>query len=162
MKSGDTITVRALHADGHWYRRWRTTIESIDTACIVTVSPPNNTSEDIERGARTLRWAIRTFYWFDKPYNLLELYSAEGVFEEVYVNVASPARWVGDELHFEDYELDISKKPGQPGEIIDEDEFEEAIVKFGYTSAFIAHCRRAAQDALILAETWQPKGAPIL
>ncbi len=161
MKPGDIITVRALHADGNWYRRWQTTIESIDESCVVTYSPPNNTSDDVERGMRTLRWAIRSFYWFDKPYNLLELYAADGIFEEVYINVASPAFWAGDELHFTDYELEISKYVGQPGQIIDEDEFEEATVKYCYTPEFIAHCQQAAQDALALAEGWQPKGVTL-
>lgn len=67
MQPGDSITVSALHADGQWYRRWRTTIESIDEGCIVTFTPvggaPVNTSHvpllDAARGAVVLSLPLR-------------------------------------------------------------------------------------------------------
>lgn len=60
INPGDIITVQALHADGQWYRRWQTTVESIDGICIVTYSPPGSSVEDIGRGQRTHARAVRS------------------------------------------------------------------------------------------------------
>ena len=41
--------------------------------------------------------------------------------------------------------------------IIDQDEFAEAIVRYGYSAEHQAACWAAAHEALLLAESWTPQ-----
>jgi protein associated with RNAse G/E len=157
MQPGDLITVRALRADGRWYRRWLTTVESIYDACIITFTPAAGEVENASGKVHRLEMAIRSHYWRDKPYNLLEVLNTDGSLNEIYLNVASPPRVRGDSMSFVDHELDVSKFPGQPARIVDQDEFEAAIAQYGYTAAFQEQCWRAAEEARLLADTWEAR-----
>jgi protein associated with RNAse G/E len=159
LKPGDIITVHALHADGQWYRRWQTTVESVDEKCIVTYSPPNSTVEDFERQPRILPRAIRSFYWFDKLYNLHERFDAAGALVEIYINIASAPQFVDGGIVFTDHELDVLMFIGSPAVIVDEDEFESAITRYGYAPEFVTRCRAAVVEARLLAENWSLRGA---
>jgi protein associated with RNAse G/E len=154
MQPGEFITVYALHADEQWYRRWQTTVESVDDECIITFSPASSAGEHVTRGPYTLPFAMRGCYWLAKPYNLFEVLNADGSANEIYLNVASPPRIDGGELRYVDYELDVSLIPGQPAVIVDQDEFEEAIGAYGYSLDFQARCWKAAEEARQLAERW--------
>jgi protein associated with RNAse G/E len=158
LKPGDIITVHALHADGQWYRRWQTTVESVDEKCIVTYSPSNSTVEDFERKPRIMSYALRSFYWFDKFYNLIEVFDADGALVEIYINIASAPQFVDGGMVFTDHELDVLMSIGSPAIIVDEDEFEIAIARYGYTPEFVTQCRAAVEEARLLAEKWPSCG----
>lgn len=154
MKPGTDIWVRAFKSDGHCYRWWDATIESVDARCVVTFSPPGGWVHQPDR-----RWQrdvhIRAYYWFERPYILLELYTPRETLVELYAHINSPPRWVDGELHYTDYELDVAWRPGQEPRIIDEDEFEEAIHRYGYSPAFQTACYRHAHEALELVRGWR-------
>src|SRR5262249_42041957 len=86
--------------------------------------------------------SIRTVYWLDRPYNLLEVYGGAGELEETYLNVASPPIMHGRQVSFVDHELDVTLRPGGQPRVVDEDEFEEAAARFSYAPDFQAACRR--------------------
>lgn len=159
MQPGDSITVSALHADGQWYRRWRTTIESIDDAGIVTFFPAASEVENASGKVHRPPLAIRSHYWFDKPYNLLEVLDANGSLNEIYLNVASPPRVLDDGISFVDHELDVTKLAGQPARIVDQDEFEAAIGLYGYSPEFQVQCWQAAEEARQVADVWAARRA---
>lgn len=77
---------------------------------------------------------IRAYYWFDRPYNLLEVYRPHGELEEIYVHVASPMVVKNGEILYTDYELDVVKPAGDVATIVDEDEFVEATARYGYSA----------------------------
>lgn len=153
LRPGDAVRVRAFKSDGQWYRWWMATVESVLPDCITTLSPPNN---DVytPTGKHQSKLAIRSYYWFDRPYNLLEVLRADGTLAEVYINIGSPIVQKGVELQFTDHELDVLKRAGQPARIVDEDEFAAASLQYGYSAGFQAFCRQAAQLALEMAEHW--------
>jgi protein associated with RNAse G/E len=95
-------------------------------------------------------------YWLDKFYNLLEVINTDGLLTQIYVNVASPPQFIDNGFNFIDHELDVSMPVGQPARIVDEDEFEVAITRYGYAPEFVALCRIAAEEARLLAERWRP------
>ncbi|MBV7334691.1 GrpB family protein [Chloroflexi bacterium TSY] len=159
MKSGDQIIVRNYKADSTCYR-WRTvTVEQISNTMITAVSPPGNTIHNVG-GDWISPHAIRTFYWLDRPYNLLEVYNPDGSLVELYINIASPARIKGSEIHFTDYELDIVCSPGEEPRVVDQDEFAKAIKTFGYSTEFQNECWRNVEAALKLVRGWSINGYP--
>ena len=153
LRVGDLICVRAFKSDGQWYRWWMTTVERVTSDCIITLSPPNN-DVHTPTGQGQSKLAIRSYYWFDRPYNLLEVLEEDGTLAEVYVNIGSPIIQKGAELRFTDHELDVLKRAGQPARIVDEDEFAAAAIQYGYSAGFQAYCHQQAQLALKLAESW--------
>jgi GrpB-like predicted nucleotidyltransferase (UPF0157 family)/protein associated with RNAse G/E len=159
---GDTVTVTVFKADQQPYRWWTTTVAAINDDYLVTVSPPGQPVRDLRKGDWVTSGAMRTYYWYDRPYSLLEVYHPTGEFGELYINIGSPPVVKGNELHFTDYELDVVRQPGQAPLLADEDEFTAATLHYGYSSEFQQWCHQVAQAALRLAEAWRPGPYPIV
>lgn len=153
LQVGDVIRVRAFKSDGQWYRWWMSTVEQVTSDCIITLSPPNNAVHTPTSQGHS-KLAIRSYYWFDRPYNLLEVLEADGTLAEVYINIGSPIVQKGAELHFTDHELDVLKRRGELARIVDADEFAVAALQYGYSAGFQAYCHQQALLALELAENW--------
>lgn len=160
MKPGDKLHVRACKADGSVYRSWDTMIESVDAHSIVTISPAGGMVEDRARLKYQTEHILRSYYWFDKYYNLIEVFDTQGNLVEIYINIASPPEFEDGGMSFKDHELDVSKYPPDPAKLIDEDEFAEAIIIYQYTKEFQEKMYSAANEALDLANYWQAKPVP--
>lgn len=160
-KIGDVIHVQACKADETIYRSWYATVEHADSELIVTIAAPNQPVFDLVRKQYFTVHPLRAYYWFGKHYNLIELFEpATSELLEIYINVASPPEWADGVLKFKDHELDISKYPPKPAQIVDEDEFAEAAMKYNYSSAFQDKMYAIAREALLIAENWNAKPCP--
>jgi protein associated with RNAse G/E len=157
LRIGQQILVRSLRADGACYRWWHALVEYSDASTLVTYAPHGARVEQ-PGGGYSVRYAIRAWYWFDRPYNLLEVYEPDGSLAEIYIHIASPPRLVATTLEYTDHELDVVCQPGAPPRIVDQDEFAEAAMRYGYTAAFQAACFATAEAALVTAAEWQPHG----
>ncbi len=160
MKPGDKIHVRACKADGTVYRGWHTTIESVDADSIVTISPAGGMVEDRARKSYTIEHILRSYYWFDKFYNLIEVFDTQGNLIEIYINIASPPEFENGGMSFKDHELDVSKVFPGKAQIVDDDEFAEATIKYQYSKEFKEKMYSVANEALELANHWQARPAP--
>jgi protein associated with RNAse G/E len=160
MKIGDRIQVQACKADGSVYRSWHTTIEKMDADSIITVSPIGSEMQDRKRGNVRIGHTMRNYYWFDKFYNLIELFDAQGNLAQIYINIASPPYLEDGSLCFKDYELDVFRYPSNSAILLDEDEFAEAVITYQYTKEFQKQMYSAANEALELANHWQARPSP--
>ena len=102
MRVGEAIIVVAFDLDGSRRRWWTSVVAAIDGDSVHTFSRVGNPIAGPKGGWASLA-DIRACYWFDRHYNLLELYDAAGVLTEIYVHLASPAQIVNGELHYTDY-----------------------------------------------------------
>lgn len=161
IKVGDIIPVHACKADGTTYRRWQAVIESIAEGVIVTVGEAGSPAFNADGGVFHIEHHLRAYYWFDKFYNLIEAFAPDGSLLEIYINVASPPEWDGGILRFKDHELDVTKYPPKPAQIVDEDEFAEAVVKYNYSAEFQEKMYAAARKALALADAWTARPCPV-
>jgi len=155
MHIGEPIGVRAYKADGKVYRWWQATVESISAEGIVTYALPGHAVEGTDRSWIS-GYSIRAHYWYDRPYNLLEVYLDDQL-HEIYIHIASPMTLEGDNLVFTDYELDVVKQPGKPAWIEDEDEFAEAAERYSYSAEFQAACYQTVAEILPLAVEWEER-----
>ena len=160
MKIGDRIQVCACKADGSVYRSWHTNIETMDADSIVTISPLGSEMYDHKRGNIRIGHTMRSYYWFDKYYNLIELFDTQGNLAQIYINIASPPYPEDGSLCFKDYELDVFRYPSSSAKLLDEDEFAEAIVTYQYTKEFQEQMYSVANEVLELANCWDAKPAP--
>ena len=122
IEVGERVRVRAYKADGTCYRRWCVTVEAVERDLLVTVAPAGHRLEGVD-GVWRCEHVIRTVYWPDRWYSLLEVYTPDGRLEEITVNVGSPVTIEDSEIRFTDYELDVSRRPPEEPRILDEDEF---------------------------------------
>ena len=159
MRVGDSVQVRAYKSDGTCYRWWYAAVEAVEPDKLVLVTPYGHLVE-----AHDADWvseyAIRAYYWPDRWYSLLEAYTADGELAEVYVNIGSPAVIEDSQVRFTDYELDVSRRPPGDARLEDEDEFQEAAAKYGYSEEFQRTCYEVTREALDLANHWVARGMP--
>ncbi len=159
MEIGDHVQVRAYKADGTCYRWWRATVESVEANSVVLVTPAGHRVEGVD-GGWTSQYAIRAFYWSDRPYNVLEVYAPDGRLVEIYVNISSRAVIEDSRVSFTDYELDIDRRLPGEARLEDEDEFREAASRYGYSKSFQEACYRVAREMIEVANTWVARGMP--
>lgn len=150
---GQSVQMTALKADGQPYRWANLTVLTADANYVVLTSPVGTPIEGPKGGWKAL-YEGHVHLWSDRPYNLTEVFYADGTLLELYVNIASHAEFLPGEIRYIDYELDVSKKPGRPAEVVDEEEFQEAIPHYGYTEQLQKACYQAVQEVLELVETW--------
>ena len=167
MRVGDTVWVWVHKADGRPYRRWQARVESVSDGTIVTWNSPGNRVYQVLPGSGIdLGWreftqprAIRSYYWPDERRTLLEVYNPDGSLYELYADVCGPVALVDGAIHYTDYELDVSQLTGEAPRIVDQDEFAEAAITYGYSDAFQRECYAMAEALLDVVARWQPRGA---
>jgi protein associated with RNAse G/E len=162
LRPGDPLRVEVWKADGRLYRTWTAVVERLERGAIVTWLWPRHVMIGRDRDWVS-RWALRTVYWLDRPYNLLEVYYPNGLLHELYVHVASLPSLHGHTLAWHDYELDVIFKPDSSSPsamgrlmLVDEDEFAQAAVDYGYSPDFQAHCYAIADEAAAWLPTYRP------
>lgn len=65
---------------------------------------------------------------------------------EIYCDVATPADWLSpNEVTMIDLDLDVCRRPDGGVVVLDEDEFAEHQIRYGYPAEVIAESRRAAR-----------------
>ena len=161
MEIGERVQVRAYKSDGTCYRWWYATVEAVEKDEVVVITPVGQRVEDI-CGAWASEYAIRAYHWLNRWYSLLEVYAPNGRLEEVYVNISSPVEIEDSQMRFTDYELDVSRKPPHEASIVDEEEFLEAVSKYGYSKEFQQACYQTAREAIGVANSWVAKGMPTI
>lgn len=159
MKIGDKIVLRAYKSDGHCYRWHEVIVENIEENCVTVIGWPGRRIHQPDGGFVT-RYVSRSHLWLDRPIFILELFEEDGTLAEVYGNINSPVVVGENEVSFTDYELDVSLIPGSPIRVVDEDEFEDAVEKFGYSKEFQRQCYQAALDAVDLVAGWRVGDLP--
>lgn len=158
MKVGDEVWIRVYKADGYPYRWWRSTVEEIRPDCIITHrdvgTPVFHDEQKFGQPVFNSRWIVRDYYWPGRRYDLLEVYAPDGRLEELYADITSPIEIVDDEIRYIDHELDVQMLAGGKPLIIDQDEFAEAAVTFGYSEAFVYESYALAEQLVELLAGW--------
>lgn len=155
LRAGDDIVIRALHSDGALYRWRRAVVEEAHADRVVTYAGAGGAILSPAYGRTVSREPVRSVFYVDRPYSVFEFHNTtRRGGPGLYVNLNAPAVINPWSITYVDHELDVAKDPGQPAVIIDEDEFLEACARFGYSEAFQAGVRAAAQEGLRVVETW--------
>lgn len=115
----------------------------------------------IDHRTRGKLWAIEKpfdlVFWRDRWYNVFVNRHSDGTLNHFYCNVALPPTINDHTLTFVDLDLDVRIRPGQPPDILDEDEFIEHTALFAYPDEVQRGARQAVEDLLAL---WQARQSP--
>lgn len=75
--------------------------------------------------------------------------SAEPCWTELYIDITTVPRWIADDrVEMVDLDLDVVRRFDGSAEILDEDEFAEHQVRYGYPPEVISHAEHAASAML--------------
>lgn len=118
---------------------------------------PKNTF--VYRGEEVIADGYRAI-WFlfkDQPYDIGRFYRPDGSWTGYYVDVLEPVRWQGAEAEtlepLVDLFLDLWIAPDGSYEVLDEDEFEEALRLGHITDVQAEHARRVLHDIVDRVQT---------
>jgi protein associated with RNAse G/E len=162
MKPGDVIWVRVFKADGSTHRWWQARVEAARDDCLITWTnagnPVYHNADRFPRAVYHQPWAIRSYYWPGRRYDLLEVYHPDGQLHELYADITGPVEVIDGEVRFIDHELDVQMLAGGEPQIVDQDEFAEAAGQYGYSETFIRESYAQAETLLTLVREWEPAG----
>ena len=79
----------------------------------------------------------------------VEFYAAHPLWE-LYVNIGTPCEWEGSAVRQVDLDLDVVRTRAGSIEVLDEDEFADHQLRFGYPPALIEGARRATAEVIDL------------
>ena len=88
------------------------------------------------------------YYWLDRWYNVFRFHEPDGRLRNWYCNINMPPNFGGDEFDYVDLDIDILVWPGGEVKVLDEDEFCENALKYGYSDDVIQNAKTAKADLL--------------
>jgi protein associated with RNAse G/E len=100
------------------------------------------------------------YYYFDRWYNVFQVYSKDGDLKGWYCNVTAPAR-ADEELTFVDLALDLWVWPDHRYLVLDEDEFDD-LAASSYSPEHVAAARQALSELIERAESRSLPGRPFV
>ena len=151
---GSPIRVSACNYDGspHWeHEAW---LVEVGDGIVVTRTEAG-LAVKTEGGGYTSPFDTRGHYWPDRWFNVIRLEEpGKGLFG-FYCNVATPAEFDGATVRYTDLQLDVRVYVDAGGlryDVLDEDEFAAARLRFGYADELVERCRAAVDELIGLIE----------
>ncbi len=146
---GRPVEIRGTSYDGepHWLHRAYLVLQRDGLIVTQTFA---GAEVQTTRGPWASPYDTRGHYWNDRWYNVIRLNRPRGGgLYGFYCNVATPAEFDGENLHYQDLQLDVrvyAEDGGWRTELVDEDEFEEARERFGYSPLVVENARAAVAE----------------
>lgn len=131
MLPGQQLLVRKLRLDGSEVFRWRGRVLACDRQTLVLAARFNGKS-GVQVGPMVLEQGdlFIEFYYFDRWYNVYQVFSEAGILKGWYCNVSLPAELRDGELLYTDLALDVVVSPDGGHLVLDEDEYAEAAATY--------------------------------
>lgn len=92
------------------------------------------------------------YFWPDRWYNVFRFHGAGGDLMYFYCNINMPPVVSDRRLDFVDLDIDIVIRPDGSVQVLDEDEFAAASVRFGYSPEIVEKVKEARSEILQLLE----------
>lgn len=93
------------------------------------------------------------FYFPGKWYSLFRFHEPDGSFRNYYLNINLPPVFEENVLDFVDLDVDIVVWPDMSYKILDETEFEENAIRFGYTDEMMLKVKETTDLLVSFIET---------
>jgi protein associated with RNAse G/E len=147
------IEVRAYKHDGLLHRTWAAALIRQEGPLIVLDAKfPDEIRHDllgtIASGTHSLE-----YYWLDRWYNVFRFAEPDGKLRNYYCNVNLPATFAENILSYVDLDLDILVEPDFSYRILDAEDFERNVRRYGYTPEVQTNALRALEELASMIET---------
>jgi uncharacterized protein (DUF952 family)/protein associated with RNAse G/E len=108
-----------------------------------------------EHGIFTSVFNTRAHYWPDRWFNVIRLELPGKGLDGFYCNIAEPLPFDGAAVRYVDLQLDVrvyATDAGLRWELLDEDEFDVARLRYRYSRELVERCQAAVQEVVALVE----------
>jgi hypothetical protein len=95
------------------------------------------------------------YYWWNRWFSVFRFIEPTGELRIYYCNVNVPPEFDGHEMSFIDLDIDIVVAPDMTFRIVDEDEFAENALRFGYPEEFSVRINTAIHELTEMIEQRQ-------
>lgn len=123
LKRDDKFKIVSTKHNGNLHRSWKKNMMlSYENGVLIGGNYETLVTEANRKVWRTTEPALFYFtehHWF----NIIIVLGKSDYF--YYCNISSPFKWVGDELHYIDYDIDVIVRSDYTYDIVDEDEYTE-------------------------------------
>lgn len=144
------LILRATKYDGtpHWVQPFR--LISDDGNMLVTAYTAR-TPIFTSRGEFRSPYDSRVYFWRDRWYNVFRLSRPGCGLSLWYCNITTPPTTEGRYIRYIDLDLDVAVRPDGTISVLDEDEFRENQLRYGYSQEVVRRAREAVEEVLALA-----------
>lgn len=142
LHTGDQFKIISTKHDGLLHRSWEKNIVlSYENGILVG---GNNQTLVTEANGNAWRTTEPALFYFTKQHWFNVIIVFEKSEHYYYCNISSPFKWIGDALHYIDYDIDLIVKSDYTYDIVDENEF----VKNKQTYLYPDYVEKEAYDAI--------------
>ena len=146
------ITVRAYKYDGSEHRSWKAQLLRQEGSLLVLDATfaeeiKHDLLGTIASGTRSIE-----YYWLDRWYNIFRFAEPTGELRSYYCNINVPPAFDGQILSYVDLDIDILVEPDLSYRIVDLEDFEQNVQRFGYSEDVQTKARQGLDRLVELIE----------
>jgi len=146
------IEVRAYKYDGVLHRSWAAELLRREGPLVVLDAKfPEEIVHDLLGTIATGTQSLE-YYWLDRWYNIFRFARPDGQLRNYYCNVNVPATFDGETLSYVDLDLDILVDPDFSYKVLDVEDFESNVLRYGYTEKVQSKARQALDELVRMIE----------
>lgn len=127
------LVVKVLKYDGTEHRQWRARLASREDELVVLAAAFAEEVQHNILGFIAAGTISTEYYWLNRWYNVFRFSEPNGQLLSYYCNVNLPPKLQPDSLSYVDLDIDILVQPNLTFQILDTEDFEANIVRYGYT-----------------------------
>jgi uncharacterized protein len=131
--SGELCTINSRNYDGTLRRSWHCLYRGKERSRLLFEGIFEEEVEHAELGVIRRGTISFEYYWTDRWYNIFRFHEPDGSLRNFYCNINMPPAFKGCVLDYVDLDIDIVVWPDESYVVLDEPEFEENAIRFGYT-----------------------------
>lgn len=150
LSAGGPLVVQKLLYDGSKQYRWSGLVLEQDRELLLFGAEFQYDSRDLGYVVFEKGDIFYEFYYFDRWYNVFQIYSAGGELKGWYCNITSPAHIADGELTFIDLALDLFVYPDGRFLVLDQGEFDD-LAATTYRPEDVEEAKRALGELVQLA-----------
>ena len=144
----EEISVRVLKYDGSDYRRWSGVVTRREGSLVELDAAFSMDAYHPLLGPISRHTRLVEYYWLDRWYNVLRFLNDDGSTTHFYCNITTPPKFEKGVLTYVDLDIDVLALPDLSYHVLDLDEFETNIERYGYSNE-VQLSAQAAVDELI-------------
>lgn len=149
IEAQQIVQIYATNYDGSFHWAHPAYLVEAGDSLVVTSTRPN-TEIKREGGIYVSPYETRAHYWTDRWFNVIRLELPDRGLFGYYCNIATPLDFDGTTVRYTDLQLDVIVRTDGLGGLThwlaDEDEFEVARDRYGYTDELIDRCYAAVEE----------------
>lgn len=146
------VTINSRKYDGHIRRTWQCGLVHESNDLLILVGKFNDEVDHSDLGHIAAGTVSFEHYWLDRWYNIFRFHEPDGTLKAHYANITMPPTVADGVIDYVDLDIDVVVWPNGRIDVLDRDDLEENIVRYGYPDDVIQNAEHALVELLAIIE----------